>query len=100
MGAKFVRRLRIGWLCLACLWLASSRLILAEKPKPQAETPDIQGTWNLVSCERSGKDQKLQKRVRIFLTEDWIYAEGMSLPDAGGVDYCRYELSPGDKPSV
>src|SRR5262245_28119699 len=100
MDATCVRMLRIVWPCLACLWLASSRLNFAEGPKPQAKTPDIQGTWNLVSCERNGKDQKLQKSVRIFLTEDWIYAEGMSLPDAEGVDYCRCELSPGDKPSV
>jgi uncharacterized protein (TIGR03067 family) len=100
MDAKFVRMLRIVWPCLACLWLASSRLDFAEGPKPQAKTPDIQGTWNLVSCERNGNNQKLQKSVRIFLTEDWIYAEGMSLPDDKGVEYCRYELSPGNKPGV
>src|SRR5436305_1175102 len=100
MDVKFARLLRIVWPCLACLWLASARLNFAEGPKPQAKTPDIQGTWNLVSSERNGKDQKLQKSVRIFLTEDWIYAEGMSLPDDKGVEYCRYELNPGDRPGV
>src|SRR5262245_4889909 len=99
MNAMFVRMLLIGWPCVAWLWLAAYPPIFAEEPKPQAKTPDIQGTWNLVSSERNGKDQKLPSG-RIFLTESYIYSEGVLLPDDKGSQSWNYQLAPGDKPNA
>jgi len=99
MKAMFVRMLLIAWPCVACLWPAASPPSFAQESKPEAKTPDIQGTWNLVSWERNGKDQKLQK-VRIFITESRVYSEGLPLPDDKGRDAWHYELSPSDKPNA
>src|SRR5262249_18267743 len=101
MSATCVRRLLIIGPCLTCLWLAASPPIVAREPKPQAKTHDIQGTWNLVSWEKNGKAQKPQK-VRIFITDSWIYSEGLSLPDDkdGNFSSWIYELGPGDKPNA
>jgi hypothetical protein len=99
MKAKFVRMFLILWPCVTSLCLAASPPIFAQEPKRQGKTPDIQGTWNLVSWERNGKDQKPQ-RVRLFITESQIYSEGMPLPDDKGLESWHYELGPGDKPST
>jgi hypothetical protein len=53
MKAKLVRRLLNVWPCIACLGLAALSPIFAQEPKPPAKTPDIQGTWNLVSWEKN-----------------------------------------------
>src|SRR5262245_26380763 len=100
MKAKFVRLLLIVWPC-SCLCLAASPPIPAQEPKPAAKTPDIEGTWNLVSWQRNGKDQQLAM-VRIFITDCWIYSEGMALPNdkSGSSSTWHYHLLPGDRPSV
>jgi Leucine-rich repeat (LRR) protein len=99
MNGKFGRVLLIVGPCVACLGLAASPPVFTQQAKPQAKTPDIQGTWDLVSWERNGKDQKPQK-VRIFLTESLIYCEGVSLPDDKDFYRWHYELSPGDQPNT
>lgn len=99
MNGKCVRLLLAVSLCVACLGLAASPPNFAQEPKRQAKTPDFQGTWDLVSWERNGKDQKLQ-RVRLFITESQIYSDGVPLPDDRGFPSWRYERGPGDKPNV
>jgi len=99
MIEKFVRVLLIVWLCVAYLGLAACPPNFAQEPKRQAKTPDIQGTWDLVSWERNGKDQKRQ-RVRIFITHSQIYSDGVPLPNDKGFRSWPYELAPGDKPNV
>src|SRR5262249_41688963 len=99
MNRKCVRVLRTVWPCVACLWLAASPPNFAQGPKRQAKTPDLQGTWDLVSWERNGKGQKLQ-RVRIFITDSQIYSDGAPLPDDKGFRSWPYKLDPGDKPNV
>jgi hypothetical protein len=99
MKAKFVRLFLIVGPCVACLGLAASPPIFTQEPKRQAKTPDIQGTWNLVSWERNGEGQKLQ-RVRIFITDSHISSDGVPLPDDKGFMSWPYELDPGDKPNV
>src|SRR5262249_26875341 len=85
--------------CVAWLWLAASPTLFAQGPKPQAKMPDIQGTWNLVSWQRNGKDQKLRS-VRIFITQPWIYSDGVPLPDDRGGQTWHYEVAPGDRPNA
>src|SRR5262245_33193261 len=99
MKGKCVRVLLTVWPCVACLGLAASPPNFAQQPKRQAKTPDIQGTWDLVSWERNGKGQKLQ-RVRIFVTESQIYSDGVPLPDDKGFQSWPYERGPCDKPNV
>src|SRR5262245_29417157 len=98
MQVKPVRMRPLFWPCVACLWLASPPSF-AEEAKQKAKIPDIQGTWNLVSWERDGKAEKPQS-LRVFITEPWIYSEGVSLPDDKGGETWRYELAPGDKPNA
>src|SRR5262245_34055137 len=91
MKGKFVRVLLIVWPCVACLGLAALPPIFAQESKPLAKMPNIQGTWDLVSWERNGKDQKLQ-RVRIFITDSHISSDGVPLPDDKGFMSWPYEL--------
>src|SRR5215470_1021509 len=98
MKAKFVRMLLIVWPC-SCLWLAASPPTFAGEAKPKARTPDIQGTWNLVSREKNGKGQP-QTKARIYITATMIYTDGVLLPDGQGHRVWPYELDPGDKPNA
>src|SRR5947207_8821977 len=98
MKAKFVRMLLIAWPCVACLGLAALPPIFAQESKPPAKTPDIQGTWDLVSWEKNGKNQE-RKNVRFFITESMIYADDMPFPDLGFKSH-SYQLGPSDKPNV
>jgi len=99
MNWKYVGVLLAVWPCVACLGLKASSPNLAQEPKRKAKTADIQGTWDLVSWERNGKNQKLQ-RVRVFITESQIYSDGMRLPDDKGFQSWPYERVPSDKPNV
>jgi uncharacterized protein (TIGR03067 family) len=91
MKATYLRILTI-----VCLTAAPS---FAEEPKPKAKTPDLEGTWNLVSAERNGKELKLRKG-RVFFTGHWVYAEGVPFPDDFDTIYWGCELTPGDKPNI
>src|SRR5262245_7174926 len=87
------------WSCAAGLHMALFAPIFAQEHKGHASTPDIQGTWNLVSWERNGKDQKLPE-VRFFITESHFYPHGASLPSDVAFAWWHYELERGDKPGV
>jgi hypothetical protein len=99
MKASFARTPLIVGPCAACLWLAAVPPAFARDAKPPAKTPDIQGTWNLVSWQKNGKRQK-RTSVLFFITESTIYADGVPLPDDKGFKLWPYELGPGDKPDV
>jgi Leucine rich repeat/Leucine Rich repeat len=99
MNAKSVRMLLIAWPYVACLGLAALPPISAQESRPPAKTPDIQGTWDLVSWEKNGKDQN-RTNVRFFITGARIYAEGVPLPDDERFGSWSYELGRSDKPNV
>jgi hypothetical protein len=99
MTAQIVRRLLIVGPCVACLWLAAVPPIFAQEAQPPATTPDIQGTWNLVSWEKNGKNQQ-ETKVPFFITASRIYADGVPLPDDKHFKTWPYELGPSDKPNV
>jgi hypothetical protein len=96
MNAQPVRMFLIVCSCLAVPGPTASPRIFAEGSRPKVTTPDLQGTWNLVSWERGGKAEKLPS-VRFFITQSTIYCEGVSLPDETGCESWHYELDPGDK---
>src|SRR5262249_14518098 len=98
MKAKLVRRLLIIGGCVAGLFLAALPLLSAREDRPPAKTPDIQGTWDLVSWEKDGKAQE-HKKVRFFITETKIYGDDMPFPDVVFKSH-SYRLSPGDKPNI
>jgi hypothetical protein len=77
--------------------LAAAAPLAADEPRPK--TPDLEGTWNLVSAERDGTDLKL-RTGRVFFTGRWVYTEGVPLPNDAASNYWGCELVPGDRPGV
>jgi hypothetical protein len=99
MKAKFERRLLVVGPCIACLLLAVLPSISAKEPKPPVKIFDMQGTWNLVSWEKDGKEQE-RRNVRFFITEPRIHAEGVPGPDRENFGTWSYDLGAGDKPNL